>query len=108
MSHYEVLGLKRSATGAEVKKAYRKLALKWHPDKNKDPDAPERFRQVATAFAVLGDDERRATYDASGGRHEGGSGHPDDVDPYDVRSPRPLSPFPCLAERRRPPHGSLK
>jgi curved DNA-binding protein CbpA len=87
-SCYEVLGVLPTATPTEVKRAYRKLALKWHPDKNRCEEASERFRQVAAAFAVVGDEERRAAYDVSGGTSEassaGGAGHPDDVDPYEV------------------------
>uniref|UniRef100_A0A7S4QJF9 J domain-containing protein n=1 Tax=Alexandrium monilatum TaxID=311494 RepID=A0A7S4QJF9_9DINO len=65
-SYYEVLGVAKDATAAEVKKAYRRLALKWHPDKSTEPDAAERFREVAEAYEVLGDAGRRRDYDAGG------------------------------------------
>ena len=65
--YYEVLQISRDATGAEIKKAYRKLALKYHPDHNPDdPDAEEMFKRINEAYAVLSDDEKRALYDRYG------------------------------------------
>jgi molecular chaperone DnaJ len=62
---YEVLGIKKTATQDEVKKAYRKLARKYHPDTNPDdPKAEERFKEVSTAYEVLSDPEKRKQYDA--------------------------------------------
>ncbi|XP_062409713.1 dnaJ homolog subfamily C member 21 [Sardina pilchardus] len=63
--HYEVLGVKRDATDDDLKKAYRKLALKWHPDKNLDnaEDAAEQFKLIQAAYDVLGDPQERAWYD---------------------------------------------
>jgi DnaJ-class molecular chaperone len=72
MSHdyYEVLGLGRGASEAEVKKAFRRLARELHPDVNAhDPEAEEKFKAAAEAYEVLSDPERRATYDRYG--HEG-------------------------------------
>lgn len=64
---YEVLGVGRNATGPEIKKAYRKLAHKYHPDQNPDnPEAEERFKELAQAYEVLGDDEKRQKYDRFG------------------------------------------
>jgi|LauGreDrversion4_2_1035121.scaffolds.fasta_scaffold67194_2 molecular chaperone DnaJ len=65
--YYEVLGVAKDASGDEVKRAYRRLAIKWHPDQNPDnPEAEVRFRQCAEAYEVLGDPERRAIYDRHG------------------------------------------
>ena len=65
--YYEILGVRRSATKKDIKKAYRKLALKWHPDKFTDEEekkAPEKkFIDIAAAMEVLTDDEKRAKYD---------------------------------------------
>jgi molecular chaperone DnaJ len=65
---YEVLGLPRQATAAEIKTAYRKLALQHHPDRNPgDHTAEEKFKEVSLAYAVLGDEDKRAQYDRFGG-----------------------------------------
>jgi len=66
VNYYKVLGLVRSASGKEVKKAYHKLAKKWHPDKNKDENkekAEANFKKIARAYEVLGDEETRRRYD---------------------------------------------
>ena len=71
--YYEILGVSRSASGDEIKKAYRKLALKYHPDRNQgDDDAVAKFKEASEAFDVLGDDQKRARYDRFG--HEGVQG----------------------------------
>jgi len=67
--YYEILGVSRNATKEEIKKAYRRLALKYHPDVNKSPDAEEKFKEISEAYAVLSDDEKRRQYDLYG--HEG-------------------------------------
>ena len=64
--YYEILGVDRSATRDQLKQAYRQLALKYHPDRNKDPDATATFREIAEAYAVLSDDAKRREYDATG------------------------------------------
>ena len=59
--YYDVLGVSRSASDEELKKAYRKLALRYHPDKNPgDHEAEERFKEIGEAYAILCDAERRA------------------------------------------------
>ena len=65
--YYEVLGLSRNASEDELKKAYRKVAMKHHPDRNPgDKKAEEKFKEASEAFEVLGDREKRARYDQFG------------------------------------------
>lgn len=64
--YYEVLGVQRGASGAQIKRAFRALARELHPDVSASPDAEHRFREVAEAYEVLSDPERRATYDRLG------------------------------------------
>ena len=65
--YYDVLGVSKTASDAEVKKAYRKLAMKYHPDKNPDDAAAEeRFKEASEAYSVLSDAEKRSTYDRFG------------------------------------------
>jgi DnaJ-class molecular chaperone len=63
---YEVLGVEKSATAADIKRAYRKLALEWHPDRNKSPSAHEKFKEINEAYEVLSDDKKKETYDQFG------------------------------------------
>jgi molecular chaperone DnaJ len=86
--YYEVLSVERTAPGDEIKRAYRKLAVKFHPDKNPDdPHAEEKFKELGEAYDVLMDDEKRAAYDrfghaafAQGAGGRGGGFH----DPFDI------------------------
>lgn len=64
--YYEVLGVPRDAGEKAIKKAYKRLAMKYHPDRNKDPDAEEKFKELAKAYAVLSDPDKRRMYDAGG------------------------------------------
>ena len=74
--YYKVLGLSRGASEEDVKKAYRKMALKFHPDKNKSAGAEEKFKEVAEAYEVLSDKKKREVYDKYGeeGLRAGGGG----------------------------------
>ncbi len=73
---YETLGVSKSASSSEIKKAYRKLAVKFHPDKNPDdPTAEEKFKEIGHAYEILSDDDKRAAYDRYGhSAFEGGMG----------------------------------
>ena len=89
-NYYDILGVSKTANDAELKKAYRKLALKFHPDKCKVPKADEAFKQVGRAFAVLKDADKRAAYDRYGS--EDGPQHAgyarryrdDEIDPDEI------------------------
>src|SRR5512145_1087776 len=70
--YYQVLGLERNATQEEVKRTYRKLARKFHPDINKDPTAEARFKEIGEAYEVLGDAEKRAAYHQLGDQWQQG------------------------------------
>jgi curved DNA-binding protein len=70
--YYQVLGVARDASAAEVKKAFRKLARKYHPDVSKEPDAEARMKEVNEAYAVLADTEKRAAYDQLGHDYHAG------------------------------------
>jgi len=64
--YYEVLGVSKLASENEIKSQYRKLALKFHPDRNKSPEAAEHFKEISEAYAVLSDTEKRKIYDQYG------------------------------------------
>ncbi|XP_055045689.1 dnaJ homolog subfamily B member 9 [Misgurnus anguillicaudatus] len=61
--YYEILGVPKDASDRQIKKAFHKLAMKYHPDKNKSPDAEAKFREIAEAYETLSDDKRRQEYD---------------------------------------------
>lgn len=58
-NYYDILGVDRIASEQDIKKAYKKMALKFHPDKNKDPGAEEKFKEIAEAYDVLADTDKR-------------------------------------------------
>ena len=64
--YYDILGVPRGATKDQIKDAYRTLAMKFHPDKNKDAGAEDKFKELSEAYAVLSDDQKRSTYDQYG------------------------------------------
>ena len=96
VDYYEVLGVPRQASSEAIKKAYRKLALKWHPDKNPEnkEEAERRFKQVAQAYEVLSDAKKRDVYDRYGeaGIEGGGSGRAGGGRPFE-------DPFECVFTR---------
>ncbi|XP_078731191.1 dnaJ homolog subfamily C member 16 isoform X2 [Lampetra fluviatilis] len=70
---YAVLGVARSAPQSDIKKAYKALAREWHPDKNRDPNAEDRFVEITKAYEVLSNEEKRSQYDRFGSAHGGGA-----------------------------------
>ena len=72
---YEILGVSKSANEAEIKKAYRKMAIKYHPDKNPgDKVAEDKFKEAAEAYEILSNSEKRSSYDRFGHAGVGGAG----------------------------------
>jgi molecular chaperone DnaJ len=77
--YYSILGVDKGATDDQIKKAYRKLAMKWHPDKNSEPEAESKFKDISEAYEVLSDQNKRSNYDNFGtadGNPFGGGGNP--------------------------------
>ena len=70
--YYKVMGVERSATPEDIKRAHRKLARKYHPDVSKEKDAEARFKELAEAYEVLKDPEKRASYDQLGANYKAG------------------------------------
>src|SRR3990167_5342398 len=72
--YYKTLGVSREATAEEIKKSYRKLARKYHPDVSEEPNAEEKFKSVKEAYEVLKDSEKRKAYDQMGAHWQQGQG----------------------------------
>lgn len=64
--YYDILGVSKSASDAQLKSAYRKLAMEWHPDRNKSPEAEAKFKEINEAYQVLSDSKKKSTYDQFG------------------------------------------
>ena len=67
--YYEILEVQESSTLAEIKKSYRTLSMKWHPDRNKEPHAETKFKTINEAYETLGDEEKRRLYDETRKNH---------------------------------------
>jgi molecular chaperone DnaJ len=85
--YYEILGVQKGASAEEIKKAYRKVAIQFHPDKNPgNKESEEKFKEAAEAYEVLSDSEKRAQYDRFGHRKPGGGGFGHDMSMDDIFS----------------------
>lgn len=83
-NHYETLGVSKNATADEIKSAYRKLAMKYHPDRNPgDKVAEEKFKEITAAYEVIGDENKRKQYDSFGSTNYGYSNSSQSSNNYD-------------------------
>ncbi|MBU6942334.1 DnaJ domain-containing protein, partial [Candidatus Karelsulcia muelleri] len=80
--YYEILGISRDASTDEIKKAYRKLAIKYHPDKNKEKQAEEKFKEAAEAYDILSNPEKKKRYDQFG--HSSSQGYSGGMNMEDI------------------------
>jgi molecular chaperone DnaJ len=82
--YYEILGIHRDAEPDKIKKAYRRLAHKYHPDRNSDPDAEDKFKEVSEAYEVLSNTQKRGQYDTFGHSPPSSRSTPQRSDPFDL------------------------
>jgi len=82
-NYYDILGVPKDASEAVIKKAYRQLALQWHPDKNTDPAATDKFKEISEAYEVLRDPKKRQQYDLGGSSFQGFSSN-EFHDPFEM------------------------
>lgn len=104
MNYYQILGVDKNCNNDQLKKAYRKLAIKYHPDKNPgDKEAQEKFKQITHAYQVLSDQQKRRNYDNFGdeqGRQSSPFGH--GFNPFDFGDFNPFNPFGGRAHQTKP------
>ena len=83
--YYEVLGVNKDASENEIRRAYKKLAVKWHPDKHPDnkKEAEEKFKEISEAYSVLSDPKKKSEYDNGGFSFQDFGGF-DDFDPFSM------------------------
>src|ERR1700722_5913464 len=95
--YYDTLGVGRDASAEQLKKAYRGLAMKFHPDRNPgDKTAEHKFKEISEAYDVLKDDQKRAAYNSFGHRaFKNGGGHPGGLGRGAEKAPNPVTCPPC-------------
>ena len=83
-SLYSILGIQSDATENEIKKSYRKLAFKYHPDRNPDEESTEKFKKIAHSYSILSDPEKRKNYDQFGDSFLNNSTNFEDISPFKI------------------------